>query len=361
MGLLTDIKKEQHFLTVSIAYLGTKFSDELENDFFDNVDITKFSQIADLERFINNCNLLCLPELLLLEVGNEIAEIKRLITDLKSNPLTQGISIILLNFSGNKSAVIDTFRPLVNDIYFYPFNVANLRERIQFILRFKYIRSEGKVLTPLVQVTHYQIPFTKRLFDIVVSGFVLLAAFPFMLIIALLIKLDSKGPVLYRSKRAGSGYKVFTFYKFRSMRVNADKELDKLSDLNQYAANGGSSAFIKIKNDPRVTGLGAFLRNTSLDELPQLFNVLNGDMSLVGNRPLPLYEAQELTSDEWAMRFLGPAGITGLWQVTKRGKSEMSDEERRRLDNNYATEFSFWMDLRILIKTIPALFQKEAV
>jgi len=82
---------------------------------------------------------------------------------------------------------------------------------------------------------------------------------------------------------------------------------------------------------------------------------------LVGNRPLPLYEAQELTSDEWAMRFLGPAGITGLWQVTKRGSSEMSDEERRQLDNDYANHFSFWMDLKILLKTIPALFQKEAV
>src|SRR5690606_1003823 len=98
----------------------------------------------------------------------------------------------------------------------------------------------------------------------------LLAAVPVMLIIALLIKLDSKGPVFYRSKRAGTGYKVFDFYKFRSMRVNADEELDKLSELNQYAANGGSSAFIKIKNDPRVTRLGLFLRNTSLDELPQL-------------------------------------------------------------------------------------------
>lgn len=361
MDLLTDIKKEQHFLTVSIAYLGTKFCDELEDDFFDNANITKFNQIADLERFISNCNLLYLPELLLLEIGNETAEIRRLITNIKNNPVTQGISIILLNFSGSKSAVVDAFRPFVNDIYFYPFNVSDLRERIKFILRFKYFRSEGEAQPVAIPVTHYKIPFTKRLFDIVVAGLVLLAGLPFMLLIALLIKFDSKGPVFYRSKRAGIGYKVFTFYKFRSMRINADKELDKLSELNQYAANGGSSAFIKIKNDPRVTRLGTFLRNTSLDELPQLFNVLKGDMSLVGNRPLPLYEAQELTSDEWAMRFLGPAGITGLWQVTKRGRSEMSDEDRRRLDNDYATDFSFWMDLKILIKTVPALFQKEAV
>jgi len=361
MDLLTDVKKERHFLTISIAYLGTKFSDELENDFFDNAEITKFSQIMDLERFISNCSILCVPELLLLEIGNETAEIKRLITNIKNNPVTQGISIILLNFSGNKSTVVDTFRPFVNDIYFYPFNVADLRERIKFILRFKYIQNEGKAYRENVSTIHYKIPATKRLFDIVVAGLVLLVFLPMMLLIALLIKLDSKGPVFYRSKRAGTGYKVFDFYKFRSMRVNADKELDKLSALNQYAANGGSSAFIKIKNDPRVTRLGSFLRNTSLDELPQLFNVLKGDMSLVGNRPLPLYEAQELTSDDWAWRFLGPAGITGLWQVTKRGRSEMSDEERRQLDNDYANHFSFWMDLKILMKTVPALFQKEAV
>lgn len=361
MDLLTDIKTERHFLTVSIAYLGTKFSDELEGDFFDNAVITKFNQIGDLERFISNCNLLYLPELLLLEIGNETGEIRRLITNIKNNPVTQGISIILLNFSGSKSTVVDAFRPFVDDIYFYPFNVSDLKERIKFILKFKYIRNEGKTQPVTIAVTRYKIPFSKRLFDIVVAGLVLLAGLPLMLLIALLIKLDSKGPVFYRSKRAGTGYKVFTFYKFRSMKVDADKELDKLSELNQYVANGGSSAFIKIKNDPRVTQLGAFLRNTSLDELPQLFNVLKGDMSLVGNRPLPLYEAQELTSDEWALRFLGPAGITGLWQVTKRGRSEMSDEERRRLDNDYATDFSFWVDLKILMKTVPALFQKEAV
>ncbi|GGG98377.1 glycosyl transferase [Parapedobacter pyrenivorans] len=361
MDLLTDVKNERHFLTISIAYLGNRFSDELASDFFDNADITKFSQIRDLELFISNCDLLHVPELLLLEVGIETAEVKRLITSIKSNPITQGVSIILLNFSGNKNTVIEAFRPFVNDIYFYPFNVADLRERVKFILRFKHIRNEGKAYRVSVPAIHYKIPATKRLFDIVVAGLVLLFFLPIMLLIALLIKLDSKGPVFYRSKRAGTGYKVFDFYKFRSMRVNADKELDKLSALNQYATNGGSSAFIKIKNDPRVTRLGSFLRNTSLDELPQLFNVLNGDMSLVGNRPLPLYEAQELTSDDWALRFLGPAGITGLWQVTKRGRSEMSDEERRQLDNDYANHFSFWMDLKILIKTVPALFQKEAV
>lgn len=361
MDLLTDLKQEQRFLTISIGYLGTKFRDELEDGIFENVDITKFDQIVDLERYIQNCHLLHVPEILILEIGEDVSETKRLITTIRNNPATQGVSIILLSFKGNRDTIIEMFRPFVSDIYFYPFNVSDLKERIKLILRFRFIRNEQQVYPAAQFPERYKIPVTKRLFDIGVAGLMLLLVSPIMLLIALLIKLDSKGPVLYKSKRAGTGYKIFDFYKFRSMRVNADKELDGLSALNQYAANGGTSAFVKIKNDPRITKLGSFLRNTSLDELPQLFNVLKGDMSLVGNRPLPLYEAQELTSDEWALRFLGPAGITGLWQVTKRGSTEMSDEERRQLDNDYANHFSLWVDLVILLRTVPALFQKESV
>jgi lipopolysaccharide/colanic/teichoic acid biosynthesis glycosyltransferase len=121
------------------------------------------------------------------------------------------------------------------------------------------------------------------------------------------------------------------------------------------------SAFIKIKDDPRVTKIGKFIRNTSIDELPQLWNVLRGDMSLVGNRPLPLYEAEKITTDKYALRFLGPAGITGLWQVEKRGRGAMSEDERLSLDNDYVKNFSVWFDLKILLRTIPALFQSENV
>lgn len=164
-------------------------------------------------------------------------------------------------------------------------------------------------------------------------------------------------------KRVGTGYKTFDFYKFRSMRSGAETELDALSENNQYISDeeGNNGTFIKIKNDPRITWLGNFLRNTSIDELPQLYNVLIGDMSLVGNRPLPLYEAEMLTSNEWSMRFLGPAGLTGLWQISKRGKGKMSERERKQLDNFYAENHSFMMDMMILIKTIPAIIQKEKV
>ena len=247
-------------------------------------------------------------------------------------------------------------------------------------------------------------PWTKRLFDIVVAiGLLLLL--PVFLILAVLIKLESRGPVFYHSFRVGAGYRVFKFWKLRSMRLDAEQMLSSVKGLNQYqdiaapiepvpslcracAANGTGCqyqlvdlrgeliceqhyllqkrtsqepTFIKIADDPRVTRIGRFIRNTSLDELPQLFNVLRGDMSLVGNRPLPLYEAEKLLTDEAAPRFLAPAGITGLWQVSRRGQRTMSEQERKELDNEYAYSFSLRKDLEIMWRTIPALFQKENV
>lgn len=253
----------------------------------------------------------------------------------------------------------------------------------------------------------YHIPVIKRAFDLTVSIVALLFLLPFFIIFAIIIKLESKGPVFYASKRVGSGYTVFDFYKFRSMRQGADAMLKNLKHLNQYATNSPEtledfrnyvcedckahgtpcksklymdgdmicekvfpeykrlkegSKFIKIENDPRITRFGKIMRNTSIDELPQLFNVLKGDMSIVGNRPLPLYEAEKLTTDQFALRFMAPAGITGLWQVTKRGKGgPMSEEERMELDNEYAKTNSFWNDIKIILRTIPALFQKENV
>lgn len=361
MDLLTELTKKQRFVAISTAYLGTKFVDELEAGLGSDVNLVKFDKLSKLERYLQSQSVLTVPDILLLEVEDDIPTLLRLIVSVRNNPVTESVNIIVLGFKNNKAMVRHAFINYVNDIYFYPFNVADIQERLKILLKFKLLGHQTAVPDTSKYKEEYRIPLLKRVFDILVSGTALLFLSPILVLIALLIKLDSKGPIIYKSKRAGTGYRIFNFYKFRSMKVNADKELDKLTALNQYAANGGSSAFIKIKNDPRVTKLGSFLRNSSLDELPQLFNVLKGDMSLVGNRPLPLYEAQQLTSDEWSQRFLGPAGITGLWQVTKRGRAEMSDEERRKLDNDYATHFSFRMDLTILLKTLPALFQKEAV
>lgn len=203
--------------------------------------------------------------------------------------------------------------------------------------------------------------YAKRALDIVASSLILLAASPILLLIAIAIKIESKGPVFYISKRAGRGYKVFNFFKFRTMYTGADLQVKELKHMNQYQADSDSATdpvFFKINNDPRITKVGLFLRKTSLDEIPQLVNVLKGDMSLVGNRPLPLYEASALTTDEWAMRFMAPAGITGLWQIKKRGQDDMSTEERLSLDIDYAEKCNFMYDLWIMANTPSALIQK---
>ncbi|MCK5700736.1 MAG: sugar transferase, partial [Cyclobacteriaceae bacterium] len=201
----------------------------------------------------------------------------------------------------------------------------------------------------------------KRIFDIIISLCSLIVLSPLFLFIAILIKIESKGPVFYVSMRAGTGYKIFRFYKFRTMRINAENELSQVLHLNQYNKNEGNTSFVKIEKDPRVTRLGRMLRNMSLDELPQLINVLMGDMSLVGNRPLPLYEAERLTKDQFAKRFLAPAGITGLWQISQRGKTKMSEDDRMNLDITYAEKSSFLYDIEIIFKTIPVLFQRQSV
>src|SRR6185369_10573842 len=202
----------------------------------------------------------------------------------------------------------------------------------------------------------------KRSFDILVSFTALLLLSPLFFLIALAIRIESKGPIFYISKRAGRGYKIFDFYKFRTMFAGADLRIKELSHLNQYNGNDSvkGPSFFKFNNDPRITRVGNFLRNTSLDELPQLMNVLLGDMSLVGNRPLPLYEAATLTTDQCAQRFLAPAGITGLWQIKKRGREDMSVEERINLDIDYANKYNFIYDLWIMANTPSALIQKSS-
>jgi lipopolysaccharide/colanic/teichoic acid biosynthesis glycosyltransferase len=239
-----------------------------------------------------------------------------------------------------------------------------LSAKIEFVGRFKRMQNNWVKAKKDAETQTYKQRwsyFLKRAFDITAAGTLLILASPVMLLIAIAIKLESKGNIFYASPRAGRNYKVFKFYKFRTMVADADKQLSKLKHLNQYDSKGDGPTFYKVSNDPRITRLGNFLRNTSLDELPQLYNVIKGDMSLVGNRPLPLYEATTLTTDEWAARFLAPAGITGLWQISKRGKKEMSVQERIDLDINYANRNSFRYDMWLMINTPKALIQKDNV
>ncbi len=134
------------------------------------------------------------------------------------------------------------------------------------------------------------------------------------------------------------------------------------SDFNKQKKEENENAFVKIENDPRITKVGRFIRKYSIDELPQLFNILKGDMSIVGNRPLPLYEAEKLTADSSIDRFMAPAGLTGLWQVEERGKGGMmSAEERKQLDITYGRTYSFMLDMKIIFRTFTGFMQKENV
>jgi lipopolysaccharide/colanic/teichoic acid biosynthesis glycosyltransferase len=174
---------------------------------------------------------------------------------------------------------------------------------------------------------------------------------PVFLAISLAIKLSSRGPVLYRSRRPGIGGQPFDCLKFRTMQTDADQRQEELEGLNE--ADG---ALFKIRSDPRVTAVGRFLRRFSLDELPQLVNVLRGEMSLVGPRPLPMRDYERL--EEWhRKRYLVLPGITGLWQIS--GRAELDFDELVRLDFLYLERWSVFLDLSIMLKTIPAVLRSR--
>jgi exopolysaccharide biosynthesis polyprenyl glycosylphosphotransferase len=190
----------------------------------------------------------------------------------------------------------------------------------------------------------------KRIVDFSVALVAIIAIFPVMLLAALLIKVTSAGPILFAQKRVGHNKRKFMMYKFRTMVVDAEKQMDRLQHLNEV-----SGPVFKIKHDPRVTPIGRLLRKTSIDELPQLFNVLKGDMSLVGPRPLPVRDYEGFSEDCHRRRFSVRPGITCLWQVN--GRSSIAFDEWMELDMQYIDKWSLWLDLKILAKTIPALLK----
>jgi lipopolysaccharide/colanic/teichoic acid biosynthesis glycosyltransferase len=307
----------------------------------------------------------------------------------------------------------------INDTIAINASVTELNKKIQFIAD-----REGMLFDdqqPRYRMLRFKIPVWKRLFDIFFSALGIIILSPVFIITAIAIRLESKGPVIYKSKRVGTNYTIFDFLKFRSMYVDAEQRLKEVAkeEGNQYAEKGEEeqkanitaplgeeaemmmmnmgmesdmmisddevmlvgddfvvaesdfnkekkeeieNAFVKIENDPRVTKVGKFIRKTSIDELPQLFNILKGDMSIVGNRPLPLYEAEKLTADASIDRFMAPAGLTGLWQVEERGKGGMmSAEERKQLDITYGRTYNFKLDMQIIFRTLTGFMQKENV
>ena len=311
----------------------------------------------------------------------------------------------------------------INDTIDLKSSITELNKKIQFIsdremMLFDDAPSKHRIL-------RFKIPLWKRLFDIFFSLLGIIILSPVFIITAIAIRLESKGPVIFKSKRVGTNYTVFNFLKFRSMYADAEQRLKEVakeagnqyaekdeseeekdqqttitaplgdeaemmmmdmgmesammisddevmlvgddfvvaeSDFNKEKEEEVNNAFVKIENDPRVTKVGKFIRKYSIDELPQLFNILKGDMSIVGNRPLPLYEAEKLTIDSSIDRFMAPAGLTGLWQVEERGKGGiMSAEERKQLDITYGQTYCFTLDMKIIFRTLTAFIQKDNV
>jgi len=325
--------------------------------------------------------------------------------------------------------ITETMTPEERDIYIkYGINdtiqqsasVTELNKKIQFISDRENVLFNDE--TPKYGILKFKIPVWKRLFDIVFASLAIIFCSPIFIVTAIAIRLESKGPIMFKSKRVGTNYTIFDFLKFRSMYVDAEQRLKELSkshnqyaevrndeeeqkttitaplgdqaemdmlnmgmesemmisdeeimlvgddfvvaesDFNKKKEEDNNNAFIKIENDPRITKVGRFIRKYSIDELPQLFNILKGDMSVVGNRPLPLYEAEKLTADASIDRFMAPAGLTGLWQVEERGKGgTMSAEERKQLDITYGQTYNFMLDMKIIFRTLTAFVQKENV
>jgi len=197
--------------------------------------------------------------------------------------------------------------------------------------------------------------FVKRMLDVFGAGLGILFLSPLFVLIAIAIKVNSRGPVFFRQVRAGCDDGLFRIWKFRTMVVDADEQKDMLRHLSIHALPGGDPRMFKIQGDPRATWTGRFLRRTSIDELPQLFNVLAGQMSLVGPRPLILEEDRYV--EDWGRRRLDvKPGMTGLWQVL--GRSDIPFQEMVRLDYLYVTNWSVLGDIRLLLETIPAVLRR---
>jgi lipopolysaccharide/colanic/teichoic acid biosynthesis glycosyltransferase len=288
----------------------------------------------------------------------------------------------------------------IDDFYDKPLDIVRLEVRLPHLIHYKREKLARLHALEANKLVFYRTPVLKRLFDLVCASAALIVLSPLFLVVMAAIRLDSRGPVFFAAKRVGANFKVFNFYKFRTMYMDAEQRLKEVEHLNQYQSEkielecslceklgpgqfcspvvyyddqricerlanirrNNKKAFLKIADDPRITPVGRFLRNTSIDELPQLINILKGDMSVVGNRPLPVQEANAITKSKYARRFLAAAGLTGLWQVELRGQGGiMSEEERFRLDNAYAANNSFWLDIKLILRTVPALLQKENV
>jgi lipopolysaccharide/colanic/teichoic acid biosynthesis glycosyltransferase len=407
---VSEMMKEQAAQVMKqVLYVGVSHDEIFGGIDCEGVEWTTCSRVPDAMAMIRHAQRF---DFILCEHGETAGSALELFMELRKRRKFDTVPFILLTKEFDPRIFRISFLQGIDDYYVVDsLNGDALLDRMKSLYMSKQNLNTGRGYETSGMVS--SVPISKRFFDILVASIALILLSPLLLTVMLAIRIESKGKVYYTSTRIGR--RPFDFYKFRSMRTGADEELKKLAGkLNQYASQEPSEEFdpqkpcpcsqkenftycspvlhtesysvcdtwyrqqkssserskpnfIKIANDPRITRIGKIIRNTSIDELPQLVNVLKGDMSIVGNRPLPLYEAEKLTNDPMSRRFLAPAGLTGLWQVEKRGrKGTMSDTERKELDNRYAdlfieNRYSLLYDLKLIMRTIPVIVQKETV
>jgi exopolysaccharide biosynthesis polyprenyl glycosylphosphotransferase len=263
---------------------------------------------------------------------------------------------------GNVVDEVANYLPL-KSFYEQSSQVAALCEQHGIFMRFgpelfdlKIARARTEDLDGSAHITAHSFPtdswptLVKRVLDVSVALGLLVILAPVLVAIGIMVKLTSDGPVLFRQERVGRNKRRFFIYKFRTMVANAERLLPMLEGCNEAAG-----PVFKIKNDPRMTPIGRVLRRSSLDELPQLFNVLRGEMSLVGPRPLPVRDYEGFSADWQRRRFSVRPGITCLWQV--KGRSNIGFDHWMKLDLQYLDEWSIWLDVKILAQTIPAVLK----
>jgi lipopolysaccharide/colanic/teichoic acid biosynthesis glycosyltransferase len=331
---------------------------------------------------------------------------------LKRKNVIADIPFILIDLKDNQELFNKAFRAGIHDYYLSPIEPEKIYRQLHYFQKhpeiFKARQNNISEKSSDVELIMFKSPIAKRLFDLLAAIVLVVLLSPLMLILAILIKIDSKGPSFEVSTRVGSNFNRFNLIRFRTMRSDADEIFSKedLSKLNmhrteaidkcpkcaelpngqhcsaitygedgeiicehlRYLRKSAQVQQINFEPDPRVTKVGSFLRKNGLDKLPVLFNIIKGDMSFVGNEPLPVYEADTLSIDNKKMggagykRFHAAAGLTGPWQVELRGKrGELSVEERISVEAKYAENNSFWGDIKLIFRTVKVFIQRGDV
>ena len=332
-----------------------------------------------------------LPDIILTDSGPENADyFTSLVLKIKGDVKWQDIPVIVISNYPSEVLKRKALRMKVADYYEYPFELGKLIYRIQDLKEMSTYRKTDSTVSSFPM--NPRMPKRKRIFDVVIGSILLVLFTPFFLFISIWIAFFDKIPVFARTKKVGFGYKIFDSFSFNITSFVEDAEDQELVGLSELKAQEELVA-AGIKEVPtilvaderlhiedellaafqfdskKITGhafqqgelsrSGKWLFRSKLYRLPQLINVIKGDMSLVGNKALALLDAEQLTSDEWALRFMAPAGMTGLWQVESRLKGKTSLEDLKALDLYYALNHNLWMDINILLKTIPAWIKRR--